>query len=48
MVMRTFISIDGHLCRQIDFAGRVFLLDALNRAELRELTRNWIQEVARG
>lgn len=45
MVMRTFISIDGHLCRQIDFKGRTVLLDALNRYELRSLTRQWIAEV---
>jgi len=45
MVMKTFISIDGHLCRQIEFMGRTVLLDALNRTELRALTRQWISEV---
>lgn len=45
MVIRTFISIDGHLCRQIDYKGRIVLLDALNRYELRKLTREWLSEV---
>ncbi len=45
MVIRTFISIDGHLCRQIDYKGRIVLLDALNRYQLRDLTREWLAEV---